>query len=94
MKSAILATMAILLSAGAASAAPQHANKWNHGGSNWNNGGRVTAFERVAIAQARANLNLIKARAWRDGRLSGFERYQIRLAEARLQRAVFRARHG
>jgi hypothetical protein len=93
MKRSAFAAMAVMLSASAALAAP-YGNKWKDGPPRWNSPHNVTAYERAAIAQARANLAFVKARSWRDGRLTALERYQIRLAEVRLQRTIFRARHG
>lgn len=93
MKRSAYAALAVVLSTSAALAAPGH-NKWRDGGPNWRGSHTVTAYERLVIARARANLAVVKARAWRDGRLTAFEHYQIRMAQTRLQRAIFRARHG
>jgi hypothetical protein len=90
MKRSAIAAMAIVLPAGVALAAP-YGNKWKDNGPRWNYRPHITAYERAAIAQARANLAFVRARAWRDGRLTAFERYQIRFAELRLQRTIFRA---
>ena len=94
MKRSAYAALAVMLSTSAALAAPGYGNKFRDGGPRWHKPHNVTAYERAAIAQARANLVFVKARAWRDGRLTAFERYQIRIAEMRLQRTIFRARHG
>lgn len=99
MKRALVAATALLLSAGIASAAP--GNKHHGPGKGWGNGpnhgygyGRVSPRERAAIAQARAHLAMVKARAWRDGRVTAYERFQIRNAETRLQRLIFRSRYS
>jgi hypothetical protein len=99
MRRALLAATAILLSAGIASAAP--GTKHHGPGKGWSNGpnheygyDRVSPPERAAIAQARAHLAFVKARAWRDGHVTAYERFQIRNAEARLQRLIFRSRYS
>ena len=43
----------------------------------------LTPGERVAIARSSKNLAALKRRVWRDGRLSMFERVQLRNAERR-----------
>lgn len=93
MKRAVLAAAAILLTAGAASAAPG----WNKGHNGWGNNkghsaSKVSPRERAAITQARAHLAAVKARAWRDGRITTLERFQIRNAENQLQRVILRSR--
>ncbi len=95
MKRAVLAAVAIILSASAASAAPGYGNKGFHGNFGRDHSvSRISPRERAAIANARAHLAAIRARAWRDGRLTGFERFQIRNAETRLQRLVLRSRYS
>lgn len=86
MKLPLAAVTALVLAAtaGTASAAPG-----KHG--RWHDAGRVTPYERVAIQNARAHLAHVRARAWRDGHVTYLERYQIRLAEQRLERTIRRA---
>ena len=84
MKTSALAVTALLLTSGIALAAPAKHGRWHPGGG-------VTSYERVQIAYARANLAFVRARAWRDGHVTFLERYQIRMAEARLQRLIYRA---
>lgn len=73
-----------LLTATSAMAAPKYKfdNHRNH----------VSYSERAQISKARANLAVVKRRAYADGRLSVFERMRIRTAENRLQRAIRNAR--
>ena len=87
MKTSALAITALLLTSGIAMAAPGHQGRWHQGGG-------VNSYERFQIANARAHLASVKARAWRDGRVTFIERYQIRLAENQLQRLVYRARRS
>ena len=87
MRTAIIATVlaAVTIGSGAATAAPiKHYDlrRYDRG---------VSPYERVLIAQSAARLAFIKRHAWADGKLSFYERLQIRRAEQRhyalLQRA-------
>lgn len=84
-KTVILTAAALLMTAGTSMAAPRHYNNHNHGKG-------VTAYERVAISRARAKVATVKARAWRDGKVSFFERVQINSAERQLAATIARAR--
>jgi hypothetical protein len=89
MKSVILAATAIVLTSGAALAAPYHFNnRWHH------SGGNVSSYERAAIGRSAAQLASVKRRAWADGKLTFFERFQIRIAENRHNAVVARARRS
>ncbi len=83
MKSLALGLSLLILASGTAFAAPGKRD-----------GGHINAYERMAIARSAAQLAHLKQRAWADGRLSMFERFQIRQAEARHAALVARARHG
>jgi len=83
MKTIALAVSLIALASGAALAAPAKYRP-----------GHVSGYELAAIAKSAAQLAQIKKRAWADGRLSFYERMQIRNAEARHSALVARARHS
>ena len=83
-KTAILTVAALVMTAGTSMAAPRHYNHY-HGKS-------VTPYERAAIARSRAKVAAVKARAWRDGKVSFLERVQIRSAERQLAATIARAR--
>jgi hypothetical protein len=84
-KTAILTVAALVMTAGSSMAAPRHYNNHNHGKS-------VTPYERAAIARSRAKVAAVKARAWRDGKVSFLERVQINSAERQLAATIARAR--
>lgn len=81
-KTVILAAAALVMTAGASMAAPRHDHRGNG----------VNPYERAAIAQARAKVAAVKARAWRDGRLTFVERMQIKNAERQLAYTIARAK--
>jgi len=87
MKALIAAAAAVLLTAGAASAAPKH----YHGKPSYS-AGKVTPFERIAIARAKFQVAQVQRRARADGRVTPYERAQIRQAQARLNFLVAKAR--
>jgi hypothetical protein len=89
MKTFLVAAAAVLLTAGAASAAPKH----YHGKPSYS-AGKVTPFERVAIARAKLQVNLVQRRARADGRVTPYERAQIRQAQARLNYVIARAQRS
>jgi hypothetical protein len=82
-KTAILTAAALLMTAGTSMAAPRHDHRHGNG---------VNPYERAAIAQARAKVATVRARAWRDGRVTMFERFQIKNAERQLAMTIARAR--
>lgn len=84
MKTAVLALSTLVLASGAALAAPKHFDR--HDGR-----GNVSPYERAAIARASAKLATVKRQALRDGKISFFERIQIRNAEKQYFAAVARA---
>jgi len=87
-KTLVLSAAALFMTAGTSFAAPRH----NHYNYNHNNKNSVSAYERVAIAQARSKVANVKARAWRDGRVTMIERFQIQQAERQLAATIARAR--
>jgi hypothetical protein len=89
MKAILVAAAAVLLSAGAASAAPKY-NHY-HGKPNYS-AGKVTPFERVAIARAKLKVALVQRRARADGRVTPYERAQIRQAQSQLSYTIARSR--
>jgi hypothetical protein len=86
MKTAVLALTTLVIASGAALAAP---------GKNYNRGhdgrGNVTPYERMAIVRASNKLATVKRQALRDGKISFFERIQIRNAEKQYFAALARA---
>jgi hypothetical protein len=89
MKGLILGTTVLLVAAGSAVAAPRHQ------GDRWSDGrGSITPWERVQIAQSAARVAMVKRQAYRDGRISMFERFEIRRAEARHEALVRRLRRS
>jgi len=84
MKKAIITVAALVLSTGAALAAPggKYKNDHRHG---------ISAYERAAIARSAANVAQLKRRVWADGRVTLFERMQLRSAERRHAALVARA---
>lgn len=89
MKALFVAAAALLLTASAASAAP----KYNHyHGKPGYAAGKVTPFERIAIARAKLKVALVQRRARADGRVTPYERGQIRQAQSQLNYTIARAR--
>jgi hypothetical protein len=86
-KTTLLAAAALVMTAGASFAAP--GGKWGHG-----HGHGMNAYERAAIARSAANLASVRHRVWRDGKVSFFERIQLRNAERRHASLVQRARRS
>lgn len=82
MKSLVAAAVALAITAGGAMAYPS--KSYNHG----NHRPQITAAERAAIARSQWNLNTLERRARADGRVTVFERMQIRFAQARHDRLV------
>lgn len=88
---AAVAAAALLVSAGAASAAPKH-NHY-HGKPGFS-AGKVTPFERMAIARGKVKVAYLQRRARADGRVTPYERAQIRQAQADLNRLIVRSRRS
>jgi hypothetical protein len=93
IKTALLTTAALVMTAGVSVAAPaKHHNSYGKPGySKVYKKPGINAFERRAIARSAANLAQLKRRVWRDGKLSPFERIQLRNAERRHAALVARA---
>lgn len=83
------AAAALVLSAGVASAAPKH----YHGKPGYT-AGKVTPFERLAIARGKVKVAYLQRKARADGRVTAYERAQIRQAQANLNRLIVRARRS
>lgn len=77
-KTALVAFAALMLSAGAASAAPK---KFHHEYDKHGKG--LTRYERLLVQRSAANVSRIKFLARIDGRVTRFERFKIRNAEIR-----------
>jgi hypothetical protein len=85
----IAATTAVVLSGiGLAGTAEAARYSDRHGKS------ELTRWERVTIARDQRRVNVLKKRAWADGRLSFWEKMQIKRAEARHRALVYRLRHN
>jgi uncharacterized membrane protein YebE (DUF533 family) len=69
-------------------AAPAEAAPYRHGY------GKITPAEHAAIARSQHQLNLIKAAARADGRVSPWERAKIALAQSRHKALVYRLSHN
>jgi hypothetical protein len=91
---AVFAMTAGAMTAGVASAAP---GKHGYGkpGYSQKHGKQakrgLSGFERAAIARSAANLRAVKARAWRDGKLTFAERMRVNNAERRHAALVARS---
>ena len=86
MKAVFLsAAAAVLVSAGAASAAPAkyHNNNWGKPAPSKVFKKGISARERAVIARSAADVAALKRRALRDGRVTPLERFQINNAERR-----------
>lgn len=92
-KTALLTFAALVMTAGVSVAAPsyKHTNGYKPSPQYAMKHKGVSGFERAAIARSAANLSALKARAWRDGKLTFSERIQIRNAEQRHAALVRRA---
>lgn len=82
MKTILIGLAALTFASGTAFAAPGHG---------YGHGNRITPSERAAIARSAIQVAQVKRMALRDGRVSIFERMQIRRAEARHSALVARA---
>ena len=90
MRTAIIASVlaAATFGSGAASAAPtKHYDlrRYDRG---------VSPYDHILIAQSAARLAFMKRHAWADGKISFFERRQIRQAEQRHYALLQRARRS
>jgi ribosomal protein L6P/L9E len=94
IKTALLTVAALAMTAGVSVAAPA---KHNHGYGRPGVSVKIVkkqglnGFERAQIARSAANLRAVKARAWRDGKLTFAERMQINSAERRHAALVARS---
>ena len=86
MKTALIALAAVLVTSGAALAAPgaKYGDRYGRG--------HINGFERAKIAQSAAHVAAVKRRAWADGRVTRYERYIINSAERRHAALIARAR--
>lgn len=95
IKTALLTTAALVMTAGVSVAAPaKHHGNYGYGKPGYSKVYKkkgANAFERRAIARSAANLAQLKRRVWRDGKLTPFERIQLRNAERRHAALVARA---
>lgn len=81
------ATLIALTAGTAANAAP----RYHHGHSHY---GKVTAQERYAIKRSSAKLATLKRKVYRDGRVTIFEKVQLRIAQSRHNALVARAKRS
>lgn len=95
IKTALLTTAALVMTAGVSVAAPaKHHNNYGYGKPGYSKVYKkrgISAFERAQIARSAANLASLKRRVWRDGRVTPLERIQLRNAERRHAALVARA---
>lgn len=96
---AITSAVLMLATAGAATAKPYNkgVNSWNQAGKHHvvkQRAGRLTWRERIRIAKSRKRVAQIKRRARSDGRVTRFERRQIKAAELRHRSLVRRLRRS
>jgi hypothetical protein len=89
MKRLVLGAAALSLLSGIALTAPS-AEAASYG----RHYGKLTPYERVAIARSKASLNALKWRARADGRVTPWERMRINAAERRHNALVYRLRHS
>lgn len=83
MNKYLIAAAAVLITSTSAMAAPYGNGKGPRA---------LNGFERAAIAQSQANLNVLKRQARADGRVTFYERTRIRFAEIRHNNLVQRYR--
>lgn len=86
-KTVLMTLAAVAMASGAASAAPGR-------GYDRHDRGGVSNHERAAIARSAASLESLRHRIYADGRVTRFERMQLRAAESRHRMLVARARHS
>lgn len=89
MKHLVLGAAALALLSGVALTAPS-AEAAPYG----RHYGKLTSYERAAIARSRAHLNALKWRARADGRVTRWERMRINAAQARHNALVYRYRRS
>ena len=96
MKTYLLAAMAVAIMSGSAMALPakkSYVYKPAFGYSKTHYG-KITPYERAAIARSQFRLNVLKRRIYADGRVTRFERIQLRFAQSRHNALVARARRS
>ena len=81
MKRLVLSTSALALLSGVALAAPAQAAS-------------LSPHERAALARSHAHVRALERQARFDGRVSAWERAQIRMAKARQRALAWRLRHN
>ena len=87
MKRLVLGTVALAILSGIAlTAPPAEAAPYGYG--------KLTPYERAAIARSKASLNALKWRVRADGRVTMRERMRINAAQARHNALVYRYRHS
>lgn len=87
MKRIVLGAAALAVVSGFAfAAAPAEAAPYGYG--------KLTPYERAAIARSQAHVNALKWRARADGHVSRWERMRINAAQARHDALVYRFRHN
>lgn len=102
MKKTLILLASCFVAVAGAQAAPGHGKsqgqnygtvhgKTFHGAKRYGHGNR---FKAVLIRRSAANLARITRQAWRDGRLTRFERWRIRAAEQRHRQLVRRLRRS
>jgi hypothetical protein len=94
IKTALLTVAALAMTAGVSVAAPaKHTYGYGKPGYSMKIVKRqgLSGFERAAIARSASNLRALKARSWRDGKLTFGERMQINSAERRHAALVARS---
>jgi hypothetical protein len=88
MKRLVLGTAALAILSGVAMTSAAQAEPYGR------HYGKLTPYERAAIARSRANLAAIKWRARADGRVTLWERMRINAAQAKHHALVYRYRHS
>ena len=89
MKRIVLGTAAAAILSGMALTSAAQAAPYGYGHRHV-----LTPYERTVIARSRANLNRLKWRVRADGRVTLWERAQVRAAQVRHNALVYRYRHG
>ncbi len=94
MKTALMTIALMALTAGGAMAAERVRDYGRDHGRGHHDRGGVSERERAAIARSAASLASLRVRIHADGRVTRFERWQLRAAESRHRALVARARHS
>jgi hypothetical protein len=90
MKTYVLAAMAVVLMSGSAMAYPVRPNAFNKSFR----APVLTPYERVLIQRSQFHLITLERRARADGRVTFWERAQIRLVQSRHNALVYRLTHN